>query len=67
MAKQAFTDHPEFIRVSSMVNETLAEMAHKLDCIDALHAFRQHTDRVVDDMTKLLLRAYDRDHSAEAA
>lgn len=62
MAKAAFTEHPEFMRVSKMVNEALAETAHKLDCIDALHAYEPTANRVVDDMTKLLLRAWDRDH-----
>ena len=60
--KKPFTEHSEFSRVASMVNEALADMANRLDCIDALHAYDIHTNRVVDDMTKLLLRAYDRDH-----
>lgn len=67
MAKPPFTEHPEFMRVSRIVNEALENVAHRLDCIDALHHFRPHTDRVVDDLTKLLLRAYDRDHVREAA
>lgn len=67
MAKRTFTDHPEFARVSKMVNEALTDIANRLDCIDALHAYSVNTDRVVDDMTKLLLRAYDRDHNSEAA
>lgn len=62
MAKKAFTDHPQFNRVSKLVNDALANVAHQLDCIDALHAYDTTTNRVVDDMTKLLLRAYDRDH-----
>jgi len=62
MAKVAFTEHPEFMRVSRMVNEALADTASRLDCIDALHAYSPQTNRVVDDMTKLLLRAWDRDH-----
>lgn len=62
MAKTAFTEHPEFLRVSKLANEAMADAAHKLDCIDALHAYEPSTSRVVDDMTKLLLRAWDRDH-----
>lgn len=62
MAKAAFTEHREFMRVSRMVNEALADIAQRLDCIDGLHAFEPQTSRAVDDMTKVLLRAYDRDH-----
>lgn len=57
-----FTEHPQFWRVSGMVNVALAEIAQALDCADALNAFETNANRVADDLTKLILRAYDRDH-----
>jgi hypothetical protein len=59
MTKAAFTEHPEFTRVAILVNEVLADVAHRLDCVDELHQIERQTNRTVDDMTKLLLRAVD--------
>jgi hypothetical protein len=62
MPKAHFTEHKEFRRVSALVNEALADVASKLDCVDELHQIDSQTNRVADDMTKLLLRAWDINH-----
>lgn len=58
MAKAAFTEHEMFLAVSKMVNAQFEAMAATLDCLDQLGEIEAHTGRVVDDMTKLLLRAH---------
>jgi hypothetical protein len=57
-----FTEHKEFRRISAMVNEALADVASKLDCVDELHQIDTQTNRVSDDMTKLFLRAWKINH-----
>lgn len=58
-----FTQHKEFMRVSRLVNEALADIAHKLDCVDELHQIDRQTHRVADDMAKLFLRAWNINHT----
>lgn len=62
MRKLPFDQHPEFMRISRMVNDALVDIASRLDCLDELHQLRPHTDRISDDVTKLMLRAWNINH-----
>lgn len=58
MARKAFTEHPEFIKASAAANLGLREAAEFLSLTEA-DLPEEHANRIVDDLTKLLLRAYD--------
>jgi hypothetical protein len=65
MAKPAFTQHPEFMRVAQIASDALKDAAASLDCESELQLakFEASANRVVDDMTKLLIRAWEVNHS----
>lgn len=60
MARKAFTEHPEFINASNFANVALLDAAASmgLEASD-LHSLEAATNRLADDLTRLLLRAYD--------
>lgn len=58
MARKAFTEHPEFIKASAAANLGLGEALEFLSLTEA-DLQEDHANRVVDDLTRLLLRAYD--------
>lgn len=60
MARKAFTEHPKFMDAGSFANVALMDAAEAmgLEASD-LNGFEEHANRVVDDLTRLLLRAYD--------
>jgi hypothetical protein len=58
--KKPFTEHPQFHPAGLAANDGLTMMLHRLGLNDAdLYDFDVTANRVVDDLTKLLLRAYD--------
>jgi hypothetical protein len=60
MARKAFTDHPKFMDAGSFANVALLEAAACMGLgSDDMFGFEEHANRVVDDLTRLLLRAYD--------
>lgn len=60
MARKAFTEHPKFMDASSFANVALYDAAKAMGLEDRdLFGFGDHANRVVDDLTRLLLRAYD--------
>ena len=60
MARKSFTEHPEFMNAGRMANAALETAAARMGCLPGdLNSFDLHANRVVDDMTRLLLRAYD--------
>jgi hypothetical protein len=65
MAKPAFTEHPEFMRVAQIASNALSDAAASLDCASELESaqFEAAANSVVDSMTRLLLRAWDLNHS----
>lgn len=60
MARKAFTEHPDFIVASRAAHDALVAAAIGLNCADKLDSFEAHAGRVVDEMTKLLLKARDK-------
>jgi hypothetical protein len=68
MTKPAFTEHPKFMKAGQAANDGLTAALHDLGLDDAdLFAFEVTANRLVDDMTKLLLRAYDAKQSKSKA
>ena len=70
MAKTAFTEHPQFMNAGQAANsglhQTLLEMG--LEDKDLFDAAREITaSRIVDDLTRLLLRAFDAKQAKRAA
>lgn len=60
MPKASFTEHPKFMDASRAANEGLRRAAIDLGIEPAaLDDFEKHCNRVVDDLTRLLLRAVD--------
>lgn len=60
MARKAFTDHPEFTRASAAANAAIAGALADMGCeLCDLNAIDPHVNRVADDFTRLLLRAFD--------
>lgn len=60
MARKAFTEHPKFMDAGHIANGCLRMAATGLGLDEKdLFGFEDHANRVVDDLTKLLLRAYD--------
>ena len=55
MAKTAFTDHPEFMRIAKIANQAVVDAATSLDCEAGLSVFEVRTSRIVDDLTNLLV------------
>lgn len=52
--------HPKFMDAAHVANAALHDAAGAMDLPDAaFDGLNEHADRVVDDLTKLLLRAYD--------
>lgn len=62
MARKAFTKHPEFMTVSRIANDAVIAAAEKLGCLTELgsHDLHGRTDRIVDDLTRLLLASHDK-------
>ena len=60
MSKQAFTEHPEFMKAGQAANQGIhqAIISMGLDERD-LFPFDVTANRLADDLTKLLLRAQD--------
>lgn len=60
MARKAFTEHPEFMKAGQAANDALAGAlaAMGLELRD-INSFDTHANRVVDDLTRLLLRAHE--------
>jgi hypothetical protein len=69
MAKAAFTEHPEFMNAGRAANDGLAQALHRMGLEDKdLFAFDVTANRLADDLTRLLLRAYDaKQNKARAA
>lgn len=65
MTRKAFTEHPEFIKASAAANLGLGEALSFLSLSEA-DLSETHANRVVDDLTRLLLRAYDAKQKAAA-
>lgn len=64
------TDHPQFHAVSMMVKERMVQIADVLGCRNQLAETDQARLRGIlaaEAMTAVLLRAYDRAHSADKA
>jgi hypothetical protein len=61
MARKAFTEHQHFIAVSRVANDAVLAAAEKCCCLSELGSFELHsrTDRIVDDLTRLLLASLD--------
>lgn len=60
--------HPRFVAMNDAVHEALFEAARKFDISrEDISQLETHAGRVVDDMTALLIRAYDLNHVSEAA
>lgn len=53
-----FTEHPKFIEASAAANLGLGEALSFLSLSEG-DLPEDHANRVVDDLTRLLLRAYD--------
>lgn len=65
MARKAFTEHPKFIHASSVANGAALDAAKAMGMDERdFFGFEEHANRVVDDLTRLLLRAYDKKHAA---
>lgn len=66
MSRKAFTEHPEFFRLSRMANDAVVEVAEKNGCLNQLGSslLEARTGRVVDDLTRLLLAAHDINHGS---
>lgn len=62
MSRKPFTDHPEFYRVSRVANDAVIAAAEQIGCLTELGSLELHarTDRIVDDLTRLLLASIDR-------
>lgn len=60
MTRKAFTEHPKFMDAGHAANAALHDAAGALGLPDsAFDGLDEHANRVVDDLTRLLLRAYD--------
>lgn len=59
MGRPAFTERPEFPRVSALVAAAMVEIEETLGVYLSAPAIERQTDRACDDMTKLFLRAID--------
>lgn len=67
MARKTFTEHPEFMKAGTAANLGLQEALEFMGLVDRdLFQFDVSSNRVVDDLTRLLLRAYDAKHRAAA-
>lgn len=72
MARKAFTEHPKFMDAGSFANVAIRDAAAAMGLEDSdLFGLEDHANRVADDLTRLLLRAYDakakRTHTRKAA
>lgn len=61
MAKAAFTEHPEFFRLSQAANDAVIAVAETHGCLSQLGSaeLEPRTSRIVDDLTRLLIAAFD--------
>ena len=60
MARPAFTEHPKFMQAGRAANDALAVALVAMGLEDRdLYSIEPHAGRTVDDLTRLLLRAYD--------
>lgn len=62
MARKAFTEHPKFMTASKAANDAFGIALADLGITDVDRfdsAIDATADRVMDDLTRLLLRAYD--------
>jgi isopenicillin N synthase-like dioxygenase len=67
MARKDFTEHPKFMDASHVANGALRIAATGLGLEEnAFDDFEASANRVVDDLTRLLLRAYDAKQSKSA-
>lgn len=72
MSRRPFTEHYKFHTASRLASDALIDAADKLGLKierhdTSLDDFEVQAGRVVDDMTKLLLRAWDRSQSKRSA
>lgn len=60
MARKPFTEHPMFMTAGRIANAALLRAVEDMRCTDRdLNGFDEHANRVVDELTKLLLKAFD--------
>lgn len=60
MARKAFTEHPEFMAAGQTANNALATALEAMGLeLRDLNSLDVHANRVVDEFTRLLLRAHD--------
>lgn len=61
MARKAFTEHPEFDRLSRAANDAVIAVAETHGCLTQLGSaeLEPRTSRIVDDLTRLLIAAHN--------
>jgi hypothetical protein len=60
MARKSFTEHPQFNRAGFVANEVLQVALEDMGLEQRdLNALDNRANRIVDDLTRLLLSAYD--------
>lgn len=69
MGRPAFTEHPEFLNIASIASDVVVQAATRLGISNEIHsiALERRVNRVVDDLTKLLIRAADLHDATPAA
>ena len=69
MARPSFTDHPEFLHISALVNNALEDLANSVGSAGMLHsaALESRVNRIADDLTRIMLVVHDDARKVEAA
>lgn len=69
MARKAFTEHPEFMAAARLANDAIVSAAERLGCLTELGSaeLADRTNRITDDLTRLLLASHDQTKRVQAA
>jgi hypothetical protein len=62
MARKAFTEHPQFMTASRIANDAVIAAAESFGALAELGSLEleARTNRIVDDLTRLLLASLDK-------